>query len=813
MGEVYKARDTRLDRMVAIKTLPQEFASDAARRRRFEQEARAVAALNHPNIVELFDVGDFWVVTELLEGEPLRAAIEKLSARRAVEIARQVAQGLAAAHSRGIAHRDLKPENIFLLRDGRVKLLDFGLAKPLPSAGADGHAMAMDLTMTVPGHVMGTVAYMSPEQIRSHPLDHRSDIFSFGVALYEMLTGERPFRGATSADIMGAVLGTEPPDLPASTPPALARIVHRCLEKGPERRFQSAADLAFALEALGVASTSAVSAGPHVKEPHSPTRRRLIYGAGAVALGGAGFAAAFLLRPASKQPPRFREIPTPLGQPVKDGGAIHPDGRSLVYLNKNVGGLRIIHHDLESGLTRDLGLPSGSAPVSISVSGELAFLRNHILYRTPLANPAPRGVMENVFHAAWSSDGRALMVLRTVGGKHRIEFPIGSVLYETSNRISLVCLSRTHNRVAFIERTPERGFELTALESPGRKRIFFSLGKGRGLYNYGNPFWSVDEREVWASPFEGGDHSAIEAYDDAGRRRVVVRLPGWVHPLGISDAGTVLLTVVSEESRVRIAEPGSGKEKDIPMDARVHAISPDGGAFVLARWKDAVDHSDLYLYQAGASAPALIGTGFPYSVSFSSDGKWVHAYRESGSVLIPTGPGEERRLVVPDLKAPVALALLPDGKRMLVQDYRVDKTLYLWENGSAPIPMRFEDPVPDLLLVSPDGQRFIYSNSRQWRMCLIESGTPATLPGIDAQEKVFGWTADSAGLFVGKVGAPDLAIYRYHLSSGTRSRWKTLSSNRSDTVPMDVWIAPDGGAYGYSLFRSTARLIMAEGVG
>ncbi|HEY2013267.1 MAG TPA: protein kinase [Bryobacteraceae bacterium] len=807
MGEVYRARDLKLHREVAVKVLPESLANDPERIVRFRREAQLLASLNHPHIAVVYGLeesnGTLAIVMELVEGPTLAERLTggPLPLKEVLGVAQQMAEALEAAHERGIVHRDLKPANVKITPEGSVKILDFGLGKVVNADGSPA--------VTRTGMILGTAAYMSPEQARGAAIDKRADIWAFGVVLYEMLTGRLPFTGDTAADVIASAFKDEP-DL-NGLPPQTTVVIARCLSKDPRNRWGSMGDVRWA---LGGASTLAVFAGPDSQEaPGKTTRRRLIYGAGAVALGGAGFAAAWMLRPASKLPPRFREIPTPLGQPVRDAGAIHPDGRSLVYRNKDAAGEPMVHHDLQSGLTRDLGLPSGSEPLSISVNGELAFLRDHILYRTPLATPAPRGVMENVSYAAWSSDGSALLVLRTSGGKYRIEFPIGNVLYETSNRISMVCLSRRHNRVAFIERIPGKEFQLALLESPGRKRVFFDVDKGHGLYKYGNPFWSVDEREVWASPFEGGDHSAIQAYDDSGRRRVVIRLPGWVRPLGISEAGDILLTVVSEESRVLIAEPGSAGEREIPMDARVHATSLDGRAFVLARWKDDVNHSDLYLYQAGAAAPALIGTGYPNTVSFSPDEKWVHADRGSGAVLIPTGPGEERRLVVPGLKSPVVLAWLPDGKRMLLRDYSVDKLIYLWEDGSAPTPMPFEDPIPNALMVSPDGRRFVYSNPREWRMCVIESGVPATLPGIDAREKVFGWTGDSAGLFVGKPGGPDLTIYRYRLGSGSRSLWKTLSSNRSDTVPFDVWIAPDGRAYGYSLFRSTARLVLAEGVG
>src|SRR5262245_32002904 len=264
MGVVYRARDERLRRDVAIKVLPASFANDADRLRRFEQEAHATSALNHPNILTIYDIGAYggapFIVAELLEGEELRAQLEPgaLPARRALEYAQQIATGLAAAHAKGIVHRDLKPENLFVTKDELVKILDFGLAKlrpPQPGAvDTDGPTQKR---LTEPGVVMGTVGYMSPEQVRGQEADTRADIFAFGVILYEMLSGERPFRGASAIEVMNAILKEEPPEIGETNSkisPALEKIVRRCLEKRPERRFQSASDLGFALEALSTPS-------------------------------------------------------------------------------------------------------------------------------------------------------------------------------------------------------------------------------------------------------------------------------------------------------------------------------------------------------------------------------------------------------------------------------------------------------------------------------------------------------------------------------------------------------------------------------
>src|SRR5438445_8985268 len=281
MGEVYRARDTRLERDVAIKVLPEALADDADRLRRFEQEARTIAALNHPNILGIHDIGTHdgapFLVSEFLEGQTLREKLESgpLPVRLAIEYALGIAQGLAAAHEKGIVHRDLKPENVFITRDGRVKVLDFGLAKLAGPEQTHETVVTLTSPATLPGMVMGTVGYMSPEQVRGEATDARSDIFSFGAVLYEMLTGKRAFKRDTSAETMTAILREEPPELNGTAwqgPPALQRILVRCLEKNVERRFQSASDLAFAIDSLS-GTSSGSSASPTTRSFEPPKGR------------------------------------------------------------------------------------------------------------------------------------------------------------------------------------------------------------------------------------------------------------------------------------------------------------------------------------------------------------------------------------------------------------------------------------------------------------------------------------------------------------------------------------------------------------
>src|SRR6202142_718568 len=314
MGEVYRARDTRLEREVALKILLELFALEPDRLRRFEQEARAVAALNHPNILAVFDIGQHngspFLVSELLEGETLRVLLDQgaLPPRKAIAYGVQIAQGLAAAHEKGIVHRDLKPENVFVTRDGRIKILDFGLAKLAQKPGTEPDGITMTSSHTAAGVVMGTASYMAPEQVRGDAVDPRTDIFAFGAVLYEMLTGKRAFRRDTTPETMTAVLKEEPPEIAESAPtasPALDRIVRRCLEKSPEQRFQSAKDLSFALGSLSGTESSAAAKLLTAPRDRSTAVWKSVAGTFAVIAVAGALAGVYAPRPASKARMKF----------------------------------------------------------------------------------------------------------------------------------------------------------------------------------------------------------------------------------------------------------------------------------------------------------------------------------------------------------------------------------------------------------------------------------------------------------------------------------------------------------------------------
>ncbi|MBK7368247.1 MAG: protein kinase [Candidatus Eisenbacteria bacterium] len=433
MGDVYRARDTRLGREVAIKTLPTDVAADPERRARFETEARAVAALSHPNILAIHDVGEeggvTFTVAELVEGQTLRERLADgpLASARAASLAAQIAQGLAAAHDRGIVHRDLKPENVMITPDGRAKILDFGLARRDEAVTTSSRSLAPTVAAsTQPGTVMGTVGYMAPEQVRGQVVDARADLFALGIVLYEMLAGRAPFLRESAADTMSAILREDPAPLSLAapeTPPALQRIVERCLEKQPAARFRTAADLAFALESLAHGSSSGAQTAIESR-PASPRFQRLTYRNGHISAA------------------RF----TPDGASVVFGATW--DGRPFEVFTSRIG----------SADSRGLGLPAGSL-LAMSASGEMALsLGFHhrswmqpigTLARASLAGGGVRPLQKDVVAADWSPDGKSMAVIRFRGNDCMLEYPPGKALFQTEGWLNRCRVSPDGSRVAF----------------------------------------------------------------------------------------------------------------------------------------------------------------------------------------------------------------------------------------------------------------------------------------------------------------------------------------------------------------------------
>jgi serine/threonine protein kinase len=574
MGEVYRCRDPRLKREVAIKVLPQAFSLDADRLRRFEQEALATAALNHPNILAVFDIGTSEgspdVVSELLEGETLRERLRggSIAVRKALDYALQIAQGLAAAHEKGIIHRDLKPENLFVTKDGRVKILDFGLAKLTQAEPGTDTSLPTATHGTEAGVVMGTAGYMSPEQVRGVALDPRSDIFSFGAILHEMLSGKRAFHGDTAADTMSAILKEDPPDLNETNrniSPALERVVQHCLEKNPEQRFHSARDVAFDLETLSNQSSS----GSRLRAVTDQRRSYWKQAAGAViillALAGTYYVAR---NNAPVLTPHFHQLTFQRGSIY--GAKFAPDGQSIVYSAAWNGAPKeqVYTTRTDALMSRPIDLMD-SEVLSISSKGEMALRQktengavpSGMLSVVPLTGGAPRELLGDVLQASWSRDGESLAVVHFVGPECRLEYPVGKTIYSTSTGdISDVAVSPDGKRIAFFDHpnpADTRGYVAVVDLSGKATRLTKEWSDLSGLA------WSRSGDEIWFTGSDAGINSALYAVNLSGQLRDLLHIPGRLRVFDISKEGQVL--IANEATRQEVYGHRMGQDRDVDL--------------------------------------------------------------------------------------------------------------------------------------------------------------------------------------------------------------------------------------------------------
>ncbi|HEX9687625.1 MAG TPA: protein kinase, partial [Thermoanaerobaculia bacterium] len=685
MGEVYRAKDPRLGRDVAIKVLPASFSDDADRLRRFEQEARAAGLLNHPNITAVYDIGSHegapYVVSELLEGETLRATLAggRLSARKAIDYAVQLAHGLAAAHEKGIVHRDLKPENLFVTRDGRVKILDFGLAKltHAEEGGTQQTNLPTAAAATEPGVVMGTMGYMAPEQVRGRPADSRSDIFAFGAILYEMLAGRRAFQGDSAADTMSAILREDPPDLSVTNQnvsPGLERILHHCLEKNPEQRFQSARDLAFDLEALSGLSAPSARTVPVA----APRRPRWLVAAAALTLLAAVVAASYAIgrRMERRSAPAvqvFRQL-TFAQQPIFNA-RFTPDGNTVVFsaaAEGNTPELYSIRPNSPGASTRVL---SRVHLLSISSQGELAVLTNplflgHSLFagtlaRMPLEGGAPREVLEGVRDADWTPDGRALAIIRDVGGKDRLEYPIGKVLCDTGGYLSHLRFSPRGDRIAFFEhpfRYDDRG-SVAVVDLAGKKTVLSD-----GYWGEEGLAWTPSGDEVLFSAGQAYDNFVTYAVDLGGRRRIALQSAGGIT---IHDARSDRWLATRDDflKELLFQGPGMAAPRDLAyLDYSSRpTLSDDGSKVLFSEESGSAGAHYAVIFRRTDGSPALrLGEGG--AEDLSKDARWALAAIPTAPqqlLVYPTGAGEPRRLERGGLVSYETARFFPNHERVL----------------------------------------------------------------------------------------------------------------------------------------------------
>jgi eukaryotic-like serine/threonine-protein kinase len=837
MGDVYRARDTRLGRDVAIKVLPEALTKDVDRLRRFEQEARTIAALNHPNILGIHDIGTCdgapFLVSELLEGKTLRETLEPgpLPMRCSIDYARGIAQGLAGAHVKGIVHRDLKPENVFITKDDRVKILDFGLAKLTSPKEGSNTELTLTGPATLPGIVMGTVGYMSPEQVRGEATDARSDIFSFGALLYEMLSGKRAFKRNTSAETMTAILREEPPELSESGwhgPPGLQRILARCLEKNAERRFQSASDLAFAVESLSGSSSdisahSMTRAGEPVK-----SRRSWLLWAVAVLCTLVLVAAVWTIGRGSavKLQPKFTRLTYEPGFP--SNARFAKDGQTVVYSAQwNNDPLQVYSVRTEFPQSTKVDLPS-AALLTLSSTGDMEVAMDRVqeswfLYgtmaQTQMTGGTPRAQAKEVLAADYAPDGKTLAIVRRANRKVQLEYPEGKVVYATAGYLDYVRVSPSGKEVAFAEHPvygDDRGWVGFVDEAGNHKQLTQEFGTIQGLA------WSRAGKEIWFTAADATTDRELYGVSLAGKQRTVLAAPQSIRLLDIATDGRVLLSVERQEPEIIAIDSVTGKElRHLEwFDASLLGdILPDGKAIVYLEWGGPAGPLYLHVYRKlDGSAPVALGPGA--QPRFSPDGTWVAGAlltRPPQVALNPVGAGESRRLPAGDITTLRAVSWFPDGKHLLLTGAAEGQPLRTYEmdtEGSKPQPLGPADFIG--AIVAPDGKRIMGRSTATDAVVFDqESQKLEVIPGVEPQEEFSKWTEDGRALITYSSTPSSAHIYRIDVATGQRTMLQTIDPAEKAGLmmsPLRIAYAVRAKTYTYSTMRILGNLYIVQGL-
>ena len=831
MAEVYRARDARLGRDVALKVVNEALAEDPELVRRFEQEARLAGSLNHPNLVAVYDVGvqdgAAFFITELLKGESLRQRLSRgrIPQQTALDWGAQLAEGLAAAHGRGVVHRDVKPENVFVTSDGHVKLLDFGIAKLAESTRTEGHHGILDDTVTSTGGtktgaILGTPAYMSPEQVRGEPVDVRTDIFSLGAVLHEMLSGQRAFPGGSLVETGHAILHDEPPPLPEEVPSGVAEVVKRCLEKEPARRLQSASDLAFALELLQ-GPTTAVRGGR--APPTSAKRLRRLIAIAGVALLVAAVVAGVRVGTRFSSPPALPEIEQVT---FRDGHILGarftPEGRFLVSAAWDGQPEEIFSSAPGDVQLQALGLKDVRL-LGVSKAGELAVgirpqaLQRYAkgtLARVPGSGGVPRELAEDVVRADWSPTGE-LTVVRVVGGAYRIERPLGTPVYEASGGIGDLRVSPDGSHVAFVAGNSQGGAEVRILDAHNAPRVLTkSYAECEGVA------WSPNGTEVWfTAPDSGGDALRVAALN--GPEREVYRSTGDLKLEDIAADGTVLFSISEYRKDINLVLKSGPTRRNLSWFgyAELAGLSDDGQLVVFSDWRTPLTEL-MFARRTDGSAPKFLGQG--RALDLSADKKTMLALTEAGLVLIPLGPGTPQRVATPGLDVAEG-RLFRDGKRVVVvarpidgRERRVFTLAVESDAGPRPISEVALSRFPTIA-VSPDERWVAVTDAQDAPVVLpLAGGEPIRFPEIlpEPDASPVEWSAEG-DLWLRSGRGTRGSLLRVDLRTHQIQESRQLSPEDPTGVAL-VWpirVTPDGSAVAFSYLRARGSLFLMRGAG